>query len=188
MIGRWCPKTPWWKEWLPTPVFLPGGFHGQRGLVGYIVHGVAESLIWLLWPHGPRSMGLRSVCCGKEWVNELSLKDRRLDEGTCSYRCSVPAPGRSCPLGPWAQSHVCPWQLAGVSFPLHFPQPRLSLATGWCVISSPLPPHWGVRSASLRRGREPGLGGLWISSGVSPLGSCVSSSRVALLSLGSPLC
>ena len=22
-------------EWLPTPVFLPGEFHGQRSLVGY---------------------------------------------------------------------------------------------------------------------------------------------------------
>ena len=27
----------------PTPVFLPGGSHGQRSLVGYTVHGVAES-------------------------------------------------------------------------------------------------------------------------------------------------
>ena len=24
------------KEWLPTPVFLPGEFHGQRNLAGYI--------------------------------------------------------------------------------------------------------------------------------------------------------
>ena len=23
------------REWLPTPVFLPGEFHGQRSLVGY---------------------------------------------------------------------------------------------------------------------------------------------------------
>ena len=30
---------------LPTPVFLPGGFHGQRSLAGYraTVYGVAES-------------------------------------------------------------------------------------------------------------------------------------------------
>ena len=27
----------------PTPVFLPGKSHGQRSLVGYIVHGVAKS-------------------------------------------------------------------------------------------------------------------------------------------------
>ena len=35
-------KIPWRNEWLPTPVFLPGEFHGQRILVG-IVHGVAKS-------------------------------------------------------------------------------------------------------------------------------------------------
>ena len=23
------------EEWLPTPVYLPGEFHGQRSLVGY---------------------------------------------------------------------------------------------------------------------------------------------------------
>ena len=28
-------KIPWRGEWLPTPVFLPGEFHGQRSLTGY---------------------------------------------------------------------------------------------------------------------------------------------------------
>ena len=28
-------KIPWRREWLPTSVFLPGEFHGQRSLVGY---------------------------------------------------------------------------------------------------------------------------------------------------------
>ena len=27
-------KIPWRRKWQPTPVFLPGEFHGQRGLVG----------------------------------------------------------------------------------------------------------------------------------------------------------
>ena len=26
---------PWRREWQPTPVFLPGEFHGQRSLVDY---------------------------------------------------------------------------------------------------------------------------------------------------------
>ena len=26
-------KIPWKREWLPTPVFLPREFHGQRNLV-----------------------------------------------------------------------------------------------------------------------------------------------------------
>ena len=28
----WVGKMPWRREWLPTPVFLPGEFHGQRTL------------------------------------------------------------------------------------------------------------------------------------------------------------
>jgi len=31
----WVRKVPWIREWLPTPVFLPGEFHGQRSLAGY---------------------------------------------------------------------------------------------------------------------------------------------------------
>ena len=31
-----CIRTiPWRREWLPTPLFFSGEFHGQRGLVGY---------------------------------------------------------------------------------------------------------------------------------------------------------
>ena len=43
----WVRKIPWRREWQPTPVFLPGEFHGQRSLVGYIVHGVTKSQIQL---------------------------------------------------------------------------------------------------------------------------------------------
>ena len=28
-------RSPWRSEWKPTPVFLPGGSHGQRSLAGY---------------------------------------------------------------------------------------------------------------------------------------------------------
>ena len=34
-VDPWVRKIPWKREWLPTPVFLPGEFHGQRSLVGY---------------------------------------------------------------------------------------------------------------------------------------------------------
>ena len=30
------------RKWQPTPVFLPGEFHGQRSLTGYTVHGVTR--------------------------------------------------------------------------------------------------------------------------------------------------
>ena len=38
----WVRKCPWRREWQPTPVFLPGEFHGQRSLVGYSPWGRKE--------------------------------------------------------------------------------------------------------------------------------------------------
>ena len=34
MQETWVGKVPWRREWQPTPVFLPGEFHGQRSLAG----------------------------------------------------------------------------------------------------------------------------------------------------------
>ena len=39
----WFGKIPWRSEWQPTPVFLPGKFHGQRSLGGYSPCGGKES-------------------------------------------------------------------------------------------------------------------------------------------------
>ena len=33
----------WGRKWQPTPVFLPGKFHGQRSLAGYSTWGCKES-------------------------------------------------------------------------------------------------------------------------------------------------
>ena len=33
----------WKREWLPTPIFLPGEFHRQRSLVGYSSLGCKQS-------------------------------------------------------------------------------------------------------------------------------------------------
>ena len=38
----WLRKIPWRRDWPPTPVFLPGEFHGQRSLVGYSPGGHKE--------------------------------------------------------------------------------------------------------------------------------------------------
>ena len=35
MVHPWVGKIPWKRAWLPTPVFLPGKFRGQRSLAGY---------------------------------------------------------------------------------------------------------------------------------------------------------
>ena len=36
-------RFPWRRKWQPTPVFLPGKFHGQRSLMGYSPWGCKES-------------------------------------------------------------------------------------------------------------------------------------------------
>ena len=39
----WAGKISWRREWLPTSVFVPGGFHAPRSLVGYSLWGCKES-------------------------------------------------------------------------------------------------------------------------------------------------
>jgi len=34
-FNPWVGKIPWRRKWQPTPVFLPGKFHGERSLAGY---------------------------------------------------------------------------------------------------------------------------------------------------------
>ena len=54
-------KIVWRREWLPTPVFWPGEFHGQRSLAGYGQSGRTESdmtepltlALFSLWFHRP---------------------------------------------------------------------------------------------------------------------------------------
>ena len=38
----WVEKIPWRRKWQPTPVFLPGKFHGQGSLAGYSSWGHKE--------------------------------------------------------------------------------------------------------------------------------------------------
>ena len=42
-FNPWFGKIPWRRKWQPTPVFLPGKYHGQRSLAGYSPWGCKES-------------------------------------------------------------------------------------------------------------------------------------------------
>ena len=42
-FNPWVRKFPWRRKWQPTPVSLPGKFHGHRSLVGYRPWGCKES-------------------------------------------------------------------------------------------------------------------------------------------------
>ena len=41
-FDAWVRKIPWRRVWLPTPAFLPGESHGQRGLAGHSLWGHKE--------------------------------------------------------------------------------------------------------------------------------------------------
>ena len=81
----------WRRKWQPTPVFLPGEFHGQRSLVGYSPWGHKESdttevteharrvlsFIWLIpYAFGP-TLCLWPLCRGQE--ERVGGKNKSLD-------------------------------------------------------------------------------------------------------------
>ena len=41
-VQSWVGKIPWRRRWHPTPIFLPGKFHGGRSLPGYSPWGHKE--------------------------------------------------------------------------------------------------------------------------------------------------
>ena len=42
-FDSWCGRFPWRRKWQPTPAFLSGKSHGQRGLVDHSPWGRKES-------------------------------------------------------------------------------------------------------------------------------------------------
>ena len=57
----WVGKIPYRRKWQPTPVFLPGKFHGQQNLVGYSPWGHKELTQVSNWA---RTLGIpNSQCC-----------------------------------------------------------------------------------------------------------------------------
>ena len=57
-------RPPWRRKWLPTPVFLPEKFHGQRSLVGYSPWSHKESgMTERLSTRVPATVGLTERLC-----------------------------------------------------------------------------------------------------------------------------
>ena len=67
-LNPWVQKTPWRKEWPPTPVFLPEEFRGQRSLAS-TVNEVTKSDIteWL-------TFSFQGKHKTKENISERNLK------------------------------------------------------------------------------------------------------------------
>ena len=56
-------EDPWRREWLPTPVFLPGESHGQRSLAGYSPWSHKESDMTEATEHRCMRRADGSKCC-----------------------------------------------------------------------------------------------------------------------------
>ena len=79
----------WRRKWQPTPVFLPGEFHGQRNLAGYSPQGCKEldmqgdplthsELMWshtfIHWEHKTRRQGGAKAHEYDAWLTVLAGK------------------------------------------------------------------------------------------------------------------
>ena len=57
-------KIPRSRKWQLVPGFLPGKFHGQRSLAGYIVHGATKSQTQL----STYKMGIKKISEQASWL------------------------------------------------------------------------------------------------------------------------
>ena len=91
----WVGKILWRREWLPTPVFLPGKSHGQRSLAGYSPWGCKEwdTTEWLNLPLFHFTRRKRGGCRAATTINVhsgLSACSRRSKQAaipSCPWVC-----------------------------------------------------------------------------------------------------
>ena len=83
-FNPWVRKIPWRREWQPTPVFLPGEYHGQRSLTGYSAQTHKESDTTEQWTLSFKDILIRTSSdrkklrkCGKQ-SQKSSLKKRKV--------------------------------------------------------------------------------------------------------------
>ena len=65
-FNPWTGKIPWRRRWQPTPVFLPGKPHGQRGLAGCSPRGWRSQT----GPSAAQRHGRFYARGGVEWVRQ----------------------------------------------------------------------------------------------------------------------
>ena len=69
------------RELLPTPVFLPGEFHGQRSLAGYIPWGHKE-----LDMTEQLSLSLQNIWLALCWSSPFPMNTEPLSEIMCNLK------------------------------------------------------------------------------------------------------
>ena len=70
-FSPWIRKIPWRRKWQPTPILLPGKFHGQRSLEGYSPWGCKGSDMMEGKQHAKHvrtgDSGQRRLVCYSPW-------------------------------------------------------------------------------------------------------------------------
>ena len=121
-FNSWVWKIPWRRKWQPTPLFLPGKFHGERSLAGYSPGGCEESgRTEQLNIHTSYTLnenwvidGLKSLCLiSKSSLNKFQIK--------IQYKNTHTHTNRSIPI--LSSQHTLPTQYTDISFPVHPPKP-----------------------------------------------------------------
>ena len=97
-FSPWVGKIRWRRAWQPTPVFLPGEFHGQRSLAGYNPWGHKElaTAEWMSMHVGMCEMGTLQTVLGPH--KDATFKGHQPPHWSraCSF-CSLPS---ASTLGP----------------------------------------------------------------------------------------
>ena len=119
-------KTPWRREWLPTPVFWPGEFHGERSLAGYGPRGCRESdtteRLSLIFRRLVQTHGYKFLTCVIESQISISGVD-------------LPSVCWMCPCGQPTTSSTRPSRLLPLILALS--RPHVSLLTYMAPLLSP---------------------------------------------------
>ena len=94
-------KIPWRRERQPTPVFLPGEFHGQRSLAGYSLQGRKE-LVTIEQTQYARSFVNNSIIYPLVQFSRSVMSNSLQSHGLQHTRLPCPSPtsgtcSNSCP-------------------------------------------------------------------------------------------
>ena len=90
-FNLWVGKIPWSRKWQPTPVFLPGEFHGQRSLAGYSPWSCRELDTTEATEHAHIHMvGLCTMClCGCVSVQHRLLLEKERGQGIINQQLGI---------------------------------------------------------------------------------------------------
>ena len=83
----WVGKISWRRAWQPTPIFLPGEFHGQRSLAGHSPWGWKESDMTERLSHAHQAVLIvGGICLGGFSDASVSRPWKQVPGGTLSLR------------------------------------------------------------------------------------------------------